>query len=152
VLQVTLQGQSHGALLNNLPKDPDETEFKQGYIFLRLQICPSAAEGQQRSCHGCFAGCFRLMSGRAPSEGVLQQACSPAAESKSCRAVFGTFTVAVLGWERTEHHASGARCCILPSPPSHHLGTSVKGQGAGSTGSFKIQTKSIHGVCSFPSY
>lgn len=46
MLQVTLQEQSHGALLNNLPKNPNQTEFKQENTFLLMQACPSAAETQ----------------------------------------------------------------------------------------------------------
>lgn len=101
------------------------------HLFFLLRTCPSAAETQQCFCHGCFAGCPRLTSGRAPSEEVLQQALSPPAASRSCRAAFGIFAVAALGQERTRHRASSVQSCTLPSSPSLGLGALMKGQGAG---------------------
>lgn len=54
MLQVTLQGQSHGALLNKLPVDPHQTGK---YLFtFAFKIIPKHAQTQQKGCNISVTG------------------------------------------------------------------------------------------------
>lgn len=99
--QVIAARASTWCVLNNLPMDPNQMEFKQenkktyfySCICIHSQTCLNASEGQQHFCHRCFVGFFTLVSSSTSKQ-------SPVASSfliPEHRSTLCTFTADVLG-------------------------------------------------------